>query len=161
MIYVALGSNLPGKHGSPLQTLEAAIERFSTHGLSVRARSFWHETAPVPVSEQPNYINGVVSVATPLDAPATLAALHAIEAEFGRCRSVPNAARVLDLDLIDFGGAVRNSDPLLPHPRLADRAFVLYPLRDVAPDWVHPILGQGVSTLIAALPPGQAIRRLS
>ncbi len=160
MILVALGANLPGDHGTPRQTLEAALAAFPAHGITVLARSAWYETAPVPVSDQPDYVNGVAVVETALDAPAVLAALHAIEADFGRTRGAVNAARVLDLDLIDYDGLVRDTDPVLPHPRMAERAFVLLPLRDVAPGWRHPVLGHDVGALIAQLPPGQEIRRL-
>ncbi len=83
-----------------------------------------------------------------------LAALLRIEAEAGRERGVPNAARTLDLDLIDSGGQVRAApDPVLPHPRLHQREFVLRPLRDVAPFWRHPRLGRSVTALLAGLPP--------
>lgn len=160
MILIALGGNLPTSHGSPRQTLEAALLRFPAHGFAVAARSPWYETAPVPVSDQPNYVNGVVRVETALDAGATMAALHAIEAEFGRVRSVPNAARGLDLDLLDYEGMVRTASPALPHPRLGERAFVLYPLRDVAPHWRHPVSGESAAEMIAKLPPGQQIGRL-
>ncbi len=82
-----------------------------------------------------------------------LSALQGIEAAAGRERGVPNAARVLDLDIVDMNGLVRNApDPVLPHPRAHLRAFVLLPLRDVAPGWVHPVLGTPIDTLIAALP---------
>ncbi|MBN2751470.1 MAG: 2-amino-4-hydroxy-6-hydroxymethyldihydropteridine diphosphokinase [Rhodospirillaceae bacterium] len=161
MILVALGGNLPSYHGSPRQTLEAALARFPRFGLNVTACSPWYETAPVPISEQPFFINGVACIETTKDAEATLAALHAIEAEFGRCRSLPNAARSLDLDLIDYHGEIRDEAPILPHPRLHERAFVLYPLHDIAPDWQHPVLGQGLTSLIAALPSDQEIHRLS
>ena len=87
-------------------------------------------------------------------APAQLlAVLHAMEAARGRVRGVPDAARTLDLDIIDMGGLLRDSpDPVLPHPRAHLRAFVLLPLRDVAPDWVHPRSGASIAALIAALP---------
>ncbi len=82
--------------------------------------------------------------------------LHLIEAEAGRLRSVPNAARTLDLDLIDANGAIlQQADLILPHPRAHLRAFVLQPVRDVAPEWRHPILGQTAAELLAALPPQQ------
>jgi 2-amino-4-hydroxy-6-hydroxymethyldihydropteridine diphosphokinase len=91
---------------------------------------------------------------------ALLAHLMAIEAVCGRERGAPNAARTLDLDIIGIGGMVREApDPILPHPRAHLRAFVLAPLVDVAPDWVHPVLRQTAAALLAALPP-QAIRAL-
>jgi 2-amino-4-hydroxy-6-hydroxymethyldihydropteridine diphosphokinase len=82
-----------------------------------------------------------------------LGALQALEAEAGRRRSTPNVARPLDLDIIAMGGLVREApDPILPHPRAHQRLFVLMPLAEVAPGWVHPVLGQTVEALIAALP---------
>ena len=105
-------------------------------------------------------MNGVARLEGDTDPEALLAALHAIEAAGGRRRGLPDTARTLDLDLIDLDGICRDSpDPVLPHPRAHERAFVLLPLADVAPDWVHPRLGQDVHALIAALPP-QRIRAL-
>jgi 2-amino-4-hydroxy-6-hydroxymethyldihydropteridine diphosphokinase len=82
-----------------------------------------------------------------------LAALHGIEARFGRTRTRPNAPRTLDLDLIDYDGRIESGPPELPHPRAGLRAFVLLPLRNVAPQWTHPVSGQSVDGLIAAMPP--------
>ena len=85
--------------------------------------------------------------------------LHQIESQFGRIRNLRNEARVLDIDLVDFGGMVTNEKNLiLPHPRMHERAFVLLPLRDVAPDWRHPVTLSDLSALIAALPTNQVIR---
>lgn len=159
MILVALGANLPSRFGPPRATLEAALARLEAVGLRVAARSPWYLTAPVPVSDQPDYVNGVAVVETERDAVATLAALHAVEAEFGRVRTVANAPRAIDLDLIAYHDIVRDAAPILPHPRMHLRAFVLYPLADVAPGWVHPVSGETVAELIAALPPGQGIRK--
>lgn len=159
MILVALGANLPSRFGPPRATLEAALARLPEVGLAVAARSPWYLTAPVPASDQPDYVNGVAAVETGLDAAATLAALHAVEAEFGRVRTVANAPRAIDLDLIAYHGEVSAEAPVLPHPRMHQRAFVLYPLADVAPGWVHPVSGRGVAELIADLPPGQGIRK--
>ena len=84
----------------------------------------------------------------------------ALEAAAGRVRSAPNAARVLDLDIVAMGDLVRDApDPILPHPRAHERAFVLVPLAELAPGWVHPVLGKNVAALIAALP-AQEIRAL-
>ena len=82
--------------------------------------------------------------------------LHAIEDRFGRKRGAPNAARSLDIDLLDYDGRVMNGALILPHPRLSGRGFVLLPLAEVAPNWVHPVTGQGVAALIASLPPQDA-----
>ena len=119
------------------------------------ARSRWYRSAPVPPSDQPWFVNGVAAVETTLDPAALLALLHSVEARFGRVRREKNAARVLDLDLLAYGERVSAPDdvPVLPHPRLHQRAFVLRPLAELAPNWRHPRLGMGVQALLAALPP--------
>ena len=123
-------------------------------GVSGVVRSRWFSSAPVPPSGQPRYVNAALRVTTALAPEVLLAALQGIERKAGRERSVPDAARTLDLDIIDFGGLVQaDADLVLPHPRAHLRAFVLYPLRDVAPDWVHPLSGLGVADLLAKLAP--------
>lgn len=161
MIVVGLGANLPSPvHGGPRETLEAALAALDRAGLRVVARSAWYETAPVPVSDQSWYVNGVAIVTSPLPAAGVLGVLHRIEAAFGRVRTEVNAPRVLDLDLLAYGDAVSTDWPLLPHPRLHERAFVLRPLADVAPDWHHPVLGLGIDEMLAGIGPGQTTRRL-
>lgn len=160
MILIALGANLPGRFGGPLEMLEAALQRLPGLGVFPLSCSPWYETAPVPASDQPNYVNGVALVDSIHDAEGTLRALHAVEEDFGRVRTERNAARVVDLDLVDFHGQIREAAPILPHPRMHERAFVLVPLRDVAPEWRHPVLRLDVAALIAALPEGQTIRRI-
>ncbi len=81
-----------------------------------------------------------------------MARLHEVEREFGRVRDVRNAPRTLDLDLLDYDGRVEGGPPVLPHPRIEQRAFVLVPLADVAPLWKHPVSGRNVRALIDALP---------
>lgn len=161
-VYIGLGANLPSpEHGTPRETLEAAIRALAAHGLAAVARSSFYESEPVPVSDQPWYLNAVIEVATDRSPAGVLAMLHSVENAFGRVRTVRNAPRVLDLDLLDHRGAVREGpeSPLLPHPRLADRAFVLLPLRDIAPGWRHPVSGRAIAELLESLPPGQRIRR--
>lgn len=157
MILIAIGANLAATgFGSPRSTCEAAVERLAGEAdVAVTGRSRWYESEPVPPSDQPWYVNGVVRIETNLDPAALLARLHDIEASFGRVRQVRNEARPLDLDLIDYDGRISdggNDGPVLPHPRAHERAFVLLPLRDVAPDWRHPATGEAVAALIAALP---------
>jgi 2-amino-4-hydroxy-6-hydroxymethyldihydropteridine diphosphokinase len=158
---IAIGANLPGPGGEPpLATCRwaaAALDRLP--GLRLRALSRWYATAPVDSpAGAPRFINAVARLegAAP-DPAALLAALHAIEAAAGRERPFPNAPRRLDLDLIDLDGLVRAApDPVLPHPRAHLRRFVLDPLQDVAPGWVHPVSGRGIAALLAALPAGDA-----
>nr|WP_092786666.1 2-amino-4-hydroxy-6-hydroxymethyldihydropteridine diphosphokinase [Rhodospira trueperi] len=153
MILIALGSNLPGPAGGPRETLERALAAFPEVGLRLLARSPWYRSAPVPPSNQPWFVNGVARATCDTADPADLLCrLHALETDFGRKRDgTPNAARTLDLDLLDMNGLVRDDAPILPHPRMTDRAFVLLPLADVVPDWRHPVSGRSVAALIAGL----------
>ncbi len=160
MIIVAIGGNLPSRPDvTRLDTCRAAAAALDgIPGYQLRGLSRWWDSAPVPPSEQPRYVNGVAQLARvtrqAADPAALLAALHGIEAAHFRQRSVPDAARTIDLDLIDLDGLLRDGpDPVLPHPRAHQRRFVLSPLAEVAPGWVHPRLGLGVAALLAALPP--------
>lgn len=162
-IFIGLGANLPGPHGSPRATLEAALVALERAGLRIVRRSRWYESAPVPMSEQPWYVNGVVEIETDLDPASLLAVLHEIEAAFGRTRTVRNEARPIDLDLLAYGDRVLSEEPgpLIPHPRLHERGFVLLPLAELAPEWRHPTLGAGVQTLIRGLAEDQITRPLA
>ncbi len=163
-IYIGLGANLPHpRFGPPRQTLEAALAELGQRGVGIARVSPWYKTAPVPASDQPWYVNATAEVETAWLADRLLATLHVVEDGFGRVRSVPNAPRLIDLDLLDFKGEIAAGGPgkaTLPHPRLAERAFVLRPLADLAPDWRHPISGQSIRQLIAALPAGQVAEKL-
>jgi len=155
MKLIALGSNLVHpRFGQPRATCEAALAALETAEVPVLGRSRWYRSAPVPPSDQPWFVNGVVSVQCELAPAKLLALLHRIEADFGRERQTRNEARVLDLDLIAYDDRVSSPEevPVLPHPRMAERAFVLLPLADLAPDWRHPASGRPLAELIEALP---------
>jgi len=155
VILIAIGANLPGSGGAgPHVACKAAVAALSAlPGLRIVSVSKWYQTIPVPASDQPPYVNGAVRLDGRADPEWLLARLHAIEANAGRLRDAANAARTLDLDLIAIDGVIRHApDPVLPHPRAHQRAFVLAPLVDVAPEWMHPILGRTATELLAGLP---------
>lgn len=164
-ILVALGGNLPTVRGAPALTLRGALELMPAFGIRVVSVARFYQTPALAEYIQPDYVNSVAAIEA-IDPPqALLDKLHRLEALFGRVRKERWAPRPLDLDLLDFRGEVipakgrRGADagtgplPLaLPHPGIEERAFVLLPLRDVAPDWRHPVTGKSVGDLIAALP---------
>ncbi|MDG6095382.1 2-amino-4-hydroxy-6-hydroxymethyldihydropteridine diphosphokinase [Acetobacter sp. AN02] len=154
-IFIAIGGNLPhepspGEIRSPLQICRDAVTALrALPDLEISAVSPWYESAPVPPSGQPPYVNGVVQARSSLAPETLLARLQDIENRSGRTRSTANAARTLDLDIIDMGGIVRTyPDPILPHPRACQRAFVLRPLHDIAPDWRDPVSGRHITDLL-------------
>lgn len=160
MILIALGANLPSRFGAPEATLKAACDALERRGVSVVVRSSIWISAPVPVSEQPWYRNAVIVVETSLDAPELLNVLKAIEVDFGREGSERDAARLLDLDIIAYNDEFYETDGLtVPHARAHERGFVLYPLQEVCPDWIHPVLKLDVAALISDLPEGQRIEK--
>jgi len=153
-IIIAVGSNLPDiwGHGPPAICRAATEALRGLQGLRLIAISRWYRSPAWPPSDQPDYINGAVL----MDGTATpawlLAELHKIEAQAGRQRSIVNAARPLDLDIIDMAGLIRPSpDPILPHPRAHLRSFVLRPIADILPTWRHPSLGLSTTELLASL----------
>jgi 2-amino-4-hydroxy-6-hydroxymethyldihydropteridine diphosphokinase len=162
MILIGIGSNLaaaPAK--TPLETAEAGLGALRRAGIRVAARSGWYLSEPVPVSDQPWFANAVVIAESNLAPVALLDRLQAIEADFGRVRTVRNAPRTLDLDLLDHDAFVCDTETLtLPHPRLHERRFVLAPLCEIAPAWRHPHFGLSATELLARLPLGQPVLRV-
>lgn len=170
---IALGSNLPDGTAGPEAIVAAALDRLAPAGDRLVASSRPYRTPCFPAGAGPDYVNAAAVIETRAGPRALLAHLHALEAEFGRTRVQRWGSRTLDLDLLAHGQTVlpdaatqdtwrrlpteqqigRTPDRLiLPHPRLQDRAFVLVPLADVAPDWVHPLTGLSVTAMLAALP---------
>lgn len=157
MIIIALGSNLKGNFGSPEYALVNAVNALAASGIKIVGTSEIYITRAYGYKPQPDYYNAIVSVATPLPPGSLLRVLKRIEAQAGRCKSKSGRApyfrwmpRPLDLDIVSYNGIVENwqagrpkdgARVILPHPRAHERAFVLRPLADVAPNWHHPVFG--------------------
>ncbi len=159
-VIVAFGANLPFQGRSPVLTCLQVIDLFfNLNKNDILCVSNLYESVAWPDSYQPHYINGALLLrcdkkgTRDLKSTSVLRALHRIEAFFGRERGAPNAARTLDLDLIAVEGEICQTDELiLPHPRAHERAFVMVPVAEVAPDWVHPVLGRTAAQIAADLP---------
>jgi 2-amino-4-hydroxy-6-hydroxymethyldihydropteridine diphosphokinase len=161
VILIALGSNLPSTAGSPAATLKSALDRLAEQGVKIRSVSSFYESPAWPDPADPVFVNAVALVETALQPVELLTLLHGIETDLGRLRSTVNAPRVIDLDLLDYDGRLMSDGVTLPHPRLAQRAFVLVPLAEIAPSWRHPVTGQSVGELLAALPGREACKKLA
>jgi 2-amino-4-hydroxy-6-hydroxymethyldihydropteridine diphosphokinase len=174
-VLVAFGANLPFDGQPPETTIPSALEALTEEGFGVVGVSRMYRTPCFPAGAGPDYVNAAAKLVAPAtsDVAAVLAALHRVEARFGRERLERWGRRTLDIDLLAMGDSVwpdaATQDqwrdlppdrqigtvpdgPIVPHPRLQDRAFVLVPLADVAADWVHPRLGQSVAMMLAARP---------
>lgn len=170
---IALGANATSIFGAPYFMVLEAISRLTSDSLTMDEVSRIYRSPAFPAGSGPDFVNAVARLTTALSAEDLLSHLHSIEAALGRERHARWEARVIDLDLIDYDGQIlpdaqtflswhdlpleaqKRAAPdglVLPHPRIQDRAFVLGPLCDVAPDWLHPVLGKTAKTLFDALP---------
>lgn len=158
-VIVALGCNDKGDWASCEEALEAALARFRPEGVDVLARSAWWVSQAWPNPEDPPFLNGVVIVRTDQDASSLMRTLGRIEDLFGRVRGRPNAPRTLDLDLVAYGRLSGDlSGLILPHPRAADRLFVMGPLAEILEDWRHPVCGRTAAALAATATIGRDAR---
>ncbi len=170
--FVALGANLPTSTRTPAGLLRYALKILEDESLYVAEVSRWYQTPAFPSGSGPDYVNAVAKLQTRLEPHEVLARLAETEEACGRKREGRWGARVCDLDLLSFGDRILPDlkthndwvqlpleaqmketpcELILPHPRIQDRAFVLVPLKDVAPDWRHPVTGQGIDALISEL----------
>ncbi|PCJ33353.1 MAG: 2-amino-4-hydroxy-6-hydroxymethyldihydropteridine diphosphokinase [Alphaproteobacteria bacterium] len=165
MILIGLGSNLSDGHSaSPRSMLAAALAEMPAWGIDIVALSHFYESEPVPKSDQPWFINAVAAVDTRLSPEDLLNVLHDIETKLGRTRRIRWEARIIDLDIIAYDDRICPSpddgpgdwhnaagdgyithqvqDMVIPHPRMHERLFVLNPLMDICPEWIHPVFGK-------------------
>ncbi|MGK7901675.1 MAG: 2-amino-4-hydroxy-6-hydroxymethyldihydropteridine diphosphokinase [Hormoscilla sp.] len=142
---IALGSNM----GDSRATLEGALEKIDkTPGITVKTYSSWYNTAPIGPS-QPDYLNGCAILEVELNPQELLKTLLAIEDQFGRVRQERWGPRTLDLDVLLFEDLILETPELqIPHPRMTQRAFVLVPLAEIAPDWIEPVSGDAIAQLV-------------
>ena len=152
-IIIGVGGNINSDDGShPIETCNKAINLLQNYSIKVQKQSKWYNSEPIPKSEQPIFFNCVVIATTILNEYYVLKFLHKIESEFGRTRNEINEPRSIDLDLIDYSNKVLNNKNLtLPHPRAHLRKFVMGPLAEIKPDWIHPILKVNVLDILKKL----------
>ena len=163
MIYIGIGSNLNGKNNeTPLQNCKKAVVELKKE-VNICKISSWYKSEPIPVSNQPWYINGVVEISTNKSSIDLLEFILNIEEFFGRVRKKKNEARILDLDIIDYKKKIlyKKNKLIIPHPRMHQRSFVLQPLQELNPKWIHPIKKKGLKELISNLNDKQKIFKIS
>lgn len=151
MILIGIGSNIGGPWGNSRDTVEQAFRELARDRVTLVKRSRLLMSRPYGNTRQPAFVNAVAEIATHLPPEALLARLHAIERAAGRRRGRRWGPRTLDLDLLDYHGLARNGRPVLPHPGIAERLFVLVPIAEIASRWLHPVLRRPARVLARRL----------
>ena len=154
-IYLSLGSNI----GDRALSISRAIDSLPVHGVHVVQQSSPYETEPVELRDQEWFLNGVVEVETKLTPQRLMQALLDIERSMGRLRLTPKGPRIIDMDILLFGSTIVHEPGLeIPHPRMADRRFVLVPFAEIAAGAVHPVLKKTIAELLDETPDSSEVR---
>ena len=152
-VIIGIGGNIYSTGGyHPVKICNEAIRSFQDYSIKVKKQSKWYNSKPIPRSDQPDFFNCVVIGSTNLNEHDVLNSLHKIEAKFGRTRTKINESRSIDLDLIDYSNKVHQDNNLIiPHPRAHLRKFVMGPLAEINPNWIHPVLKISVFEILKRL----------
>lgn len=148
IVYIAFGSNI-GDRGKAIEDALALVEQ---NGMSITKKSKIYETEPYGYTDQPTFLNGAVEVKTDLSCREVLEKLLSIETEIGRVREFKWGPRIIDLDIIFYNDEIYDEEDLkVPHPDMKNRDFVLRPLRDICPNYIHPVFKKTVAELLGEL----------
>ena len=156
MIYLGIGSNLPSLFGDRFKNINLSIEYLENYGIKLQKKSSFYETSSYPNKKNPKFINIVISVKTNLPPGDLMSVLIFIEEKLHRIRDQKNDPRTCDIDIIDYNNQVldfnyKNLSLKIPHEKLIYRNFVLIPLQEISPKWVHPITKDPIGILISKL----------
>jgi 2-amino-4-hydroxy-6-hydroxymethyldihydropteridine diphosphokinase len=156
MILLSLGSNLPSKFGDSKNTILKCYEFFNNNDIKILKKSSFYETFAIPNKSDPKFVNSVISVETRFSPEELIKYILKVEEKFDRKREQINAPRTCDIDIVDFNSEIinifnENISLEIPHPRLEQRSFVLYPIREIDKNWKSPLSGKKVDQLIENL----------
>ena len=156
MILLSLGSNLPSKFGDSKNTILKCYEFFNNNDIKILKKSSFYETFAIPNKSDPKFVNSVISVETRFSPEELIKYILKVEEKFDRKREQINAPRTCDIDIVDFNSEIinifnKNISLVIPHPRLEQRSFVLYPIREIDKNWKSPLSGKKIDQLIENL----------
>ena len=156
MILLSLGSNLPSKFGDSKNTILKCYEFFNNNDIKILKKSSFYETFAIPNKSDPKFVNSVISVETRFSPEELIEYILKVEEKFDRKREQINAPRTCDIDIVDFNSEIinifnKNISLEIPHPRLEQRSFVLYPIREIDKNWKSPLSGKKIDQLIENL----------
>jgi len=156
MILLSLGSNLPSKFGDSKNTILKCYEFFNNNDIKILKKSSFYETFAIPNKSDPKFVNSVISVETRFSPEELIKYILKVEEKFDRKREQINAPRTCDIDIVDFNSEIinifnKNISLEIPHPRLEQRSFVLYPIREIDKNWKSPLSGKYIDQLIENL----------